>query len=61
MDEKTKKTLILLETLCDANGMTNKWIIWADRAFPEQESFSGSIYQLRDAFSQIMMAHRQKW
>jgi len=54
MNEDTKRTVVLLEKICDASGMTNKWIMWADRTFPEQGSFSFSIYQLRDAFSHMM-------
>ena len=54
MSEGAKKSVQLIEMICNASAMTNKWIMWADRAFSEQASYAISIYQLRDAFSHIM-------
>ena len=54
MNKDMKDAVILIEKICNVNAMTNKWIMWADRAFHEQSSFSFSIYQLRDAFSHMM-------
>ena len=43
----------LIENICNANAMANTWMMWAERALPDQRTYSISVYQQRDAFSHI--------
>ena len=45
-----KDAIHLLENLCNANAMVNTWLMWYERAFPDQNSYAPSVYKQRDAF-----------
>ena len=49
-----EKTIALIELICNASAMTNKWIKWGERAFEGQETYTPAGFQLRDAFSHMV-------
>lgn len=49
----------VLEQVINVTAMTNKWMRWCEQSLPEQSVFVPSVFQMRDAYSHMIMMFAQ--
>jgi len=52
-------TYQILEQIINVTAMANKWMRWCEQSLPEQSVFVPSVFQMRDAYSHMIMMYAQ--